>query len=94
MASLAAAAVSDAEAEAVSEGLALAEGEVLADWLGEEHAITFDLGQSDFRRALTFAEDGSVVPEERIWPLLLIVAGVLLLLVAYRRRGDGDGARR
>ena len=41
-----------------------------ADWLGEEHAITFDLGQSDFRQALTFAEDGSVVPEERIWPLL------------------------
>lgn len=41
-----------------------------ADWLGEEHAIAFDLGQSDFRQALTFAGDGLTVPEERIWPLL------------------------
>lgn len=41
-----------------------------ADWLGEEHAIRFDLTQPDFRQALTFAADGLPVPEDRIWPLL------------------------
>jgi hypothetical protein len=40
-----------------------------ADWLGEQHRIRFDLGQAEFRSALTY-EDGSAVPEERIWPLL------------------------
>ena len=41
-----------------------------ADWLSEDHGIVFDLGQPDFSRALTFAEDGSAVPAERVWPLL------------------------
>ena len=41
-----------------------------ADWLNEAHQIRFDLGQPDFRRALTFACDGTTVPEEQIWPLL------------------------
>lgn len=41
-----------------------------ADWLGEEHRITFSLDQPDFSRALTFAEDGAPVPAERVWPLL------------------------
>jgi hypothetical protein len=41
-----------------------------ADWLAEAHGIRFDLGQGNFRRALTFADDGAAVPEERIWPLL------------------------
>ncbi|MFC7536320.1 HAD family hydrolase [Sphingomonas sp. GCM10030256] len=41
-----------------------------ADWLDEEHRILFDLGQPDFRSALTFAADGGPVPEEQIWPLL------------------------
>ena len=41
-----------------------------ADWLAEDHRIRFDLGQPDFSRALTFAEDGGPVPAERVWPLL------------------------
>lgn len=41
-----------------------------ADWLGEEHRITFNLAQPDFSKALTFVEDDAPVPAERIWPLL------------------------
>ena len=41
-----------------------------ADWLAEDHAITFDLEQPDFSRALTLADGGAPVPAEQIWPLL------------------------
>ena len=41
-----------------------------ADWLNEDHGIRFDLGQPDFRQALTVIGDGQPVTEERIWPLL------------------------
>ena len=41
-----------------------------ADWLDEAHGILFDLGQPDFRAALTVRDGGGVVAEERIWPLL------------------------
>jgi hypothetical protein len=41
-----------------------------ADWLAEDHAITFDLEQPDFSRALTAANGGAPVPAEQIWPLL------------------------
>ena len=40
------------------------------EWLTEAHRINFDLKTGDFRAALTFADDGAPVPEERIWPLL------------------------
>jgi hypothetical protein len=40
-----------------------------ADWAGEAHGLTFNLGAEGFRDALK-DRDGAPVPEARIWPLL------------------------
>lgn len=40
-----------------------------ADWVGEEHGLSFDLAAPGFRDALKDA-DGRPVGEERVWPLL------------------------
>lgn len=40
------------------------------DWVGEAHEIDFALHTGEFSNALTHRADGSVVEEDRIWPLL------------------------
>jgi hypothetical protein len=41
-----------------------------ADWLGEDHAIDFDLSRPDFAGALSDRSTGRKLATERVWPLL------------------------
>ena len=40
------------------------------DWVGERHAIDFALHTGEFSGALTHRDDGRVVDETQVWPLL------------------------
>ena len=40
------------------------------DWLGEEHAVDFDLSGANFMEAMRHRDTGEVLAQERIWELL------------------------
>ncbi len=41
-----------------------------SEWLGEAHAIDFDLVGNEFHKAMTRRADGSRVEADEVWPLL------------------------
>lgn len=41
-----------------------------AEWLGDEHGVSFDLSNHEFASAMRYAKSGEPVPHEEIWKLL------------------------